>query len=136
MYPLSRALAALMLAGAMTTVASAQTEWNMPTPYPAGNFQTRNVIQFAADVEKATSGSLKIEVHAAGSLFKHPEIKSAVRQGSAPIGEILESIASSEGVIALPRSPVHDVLGAADVTINWRWTTVRTHAKRIAIGAV
>jgi TRAP-type C4-dicarboxylate transport system substrate-binding protein len=38
-------------------------------------------------------------VHSAGSLFKHPEIKRAVRQGSAPIGEILESLASNEAAV-------------------------------------
>jgi TRAP-type C4-dicarboxylate transport system substrate-binding protein len=57
------------------------------------------VIAFAADVDKATGGSLKIAVHSAGSLFKHPEIKRAVRQGTAPIGEILESLASNEAAI-------------------------------------
>ena len=71
----------------------------MPTPYPDGNFHTKNDIAFAADVDKATNGSLKIAVHSAGSLFKHPEIKRAVRQGTAPIGEILESLSSNEAAI-------------------------------------
>jgi TRAP-type C4-dicarboxylate transport system substrate-binding protein len=71
----------------------------MPTPYPDGNFHTRNVALFAADVDKATGGSLKINVHSAGSLIKHPEIKRAVRQGTAPIGEILESLASNEAPV-------------------------------------
>ena len=48
---------------------------------------------------KATNGSLTISVHSAGSLFKHPEIKRAVRQGTAPIGEILESLASNEAPV-------------------------------------
>jgi TRAP-type C4-dicarboxylate transport system substrate-binding protein len=64
------------------------------------------VIQFAQDVEKATNGSLKIQVHSAGSLIKHPEIKRAVRQSTAPIGEILESLASNEApVYALDSVP-------------------------------
>ena len=71
----------------------------MPTPYPDGNFHTKNVVLFAADVDKATNGSLKIAVHSAGSLIKHPEIKRAVRQGTAPIGEILESLASNEAPV-------------------------------------
>jgi TRAP-type C4-dicarboxylate transport system substrate-binding protein len=94
-----RALAGLVLAGGIATAASAQTKWDMPTPYPDGNFHTRNVAAFAADVEKATKGSLKIQVHSAGSLIKHPEIKRAVRQGTAPIGEILESLASNEAPV-------------------------------------
>lgn len=95
----TRGLLGFLLIGGFATVASAQTKWDMPTPYPDGNFHTKNVAQFAADVEKATNGSLKIQVHSAGSLFKHPEIKRAVRQGTAPIGEILESLASNEAPV-------------------------------------
>ncbi|MFN3659262.1 MAG: TRAP transporter substrate-binding protein [Pseudolabrys sp.] len=94
-----RALAGAVLAGALATGASAQTKWDMPTPYPDGNFHTRNVAAFAAEVDKATNGSLKIQVHSAGSLIKHPEIKRAVRQGTAPIGEILVSLASNEAPV-------------------------------------
>ena len=28
----------------------------MPTPYPAANFHTENITQFAADVDKASAG--------------------------------------------------------------------------------
>ncbi|ANV99694.1 C4-dicarboxylate ABC transporter substrate-binding protein [Bradyrhizobium icense] len=94
-----RAFAGLLLAGGISASASAQTKWDMPTPYPDGNFHTKNVIQFAADVDKATGGSLKIQVHSAGSLIKHPEIKRAVRQGTAPIGEILESLVANEAPV-------------------------------------
>ena len=54
--------------------ASAQTKWDMPTGYAPGNFHTENVRQFAADIDKATVGKLKITVHDAGSLFKQNEI--------------------------------------------------------------
>lgn len=94
-----RLLTGIVLAAGIATAASAQTKWDMPTPYPDGNFHTKNVIAFAAEVDKATSGSLKIQVHSAGSLIKHPEIKRAVRQGTAPIGEILESLASNEAPV-------------------------------------
>ncbi len=94
-----RGILGLLLAGSLATAAAAQTKWDMPTPYPDGNFHTKNVAQFAADIEKATNGSLKIQVHSAGSLFKHPEIKRAVRQGTAPIGEILESLAANEAPV-------------------------------------
>lgn len=101
-----RGLLGLAIAGGVATAAAAQTTWDMPTPYPDGNFHTKTVAAFAADVEKATGGSLKIKVHSAGSLIKHPEIKRAVRQGTAPIGEILESLAANEspvyGFDALP----------------------------------
>lgn len=96
---LTGVLLAAGLAAGLATAASAQTKWDMPTPYPDGNFHTKNVIAFAADVEKATNGSLKIAVHSAGSLFKHPEIKRSVRQGTAPIGEILESLSANEAPV-------------------------------------
>jgi TRAP-type C4-dicarboxylate transport system substrate-binding protein len=94
-----RTLAAVVVAAGVATAASAQTKWDMPTPYPDGNFHTKNVIAFAADIDKATHGSLKIVVHSAGSLFKHPAIKRAVRQGTVQIGEILESLASNEAPV-------------------------------------
>ncbi len=46
-------------------------------------------MQFAGDVEKATGGALKIQVHPNASLFKAPEIKRAVQGGQAQAGEIL-----------------------------------------------
>src|SRR6476619_4257368 len=79
------------LFAAIATSAAAQTKWDMPTPYPATNFHTENVMQFASDVEKATGGKLKITVHANASLFKAPEIKRAVQGNQAQIGEILLS---------------------------------------------
>ncbi|WP_194714681.1 TRAP transporter substrate-binding protein [Noviherbaspirillum soli] len=73
----------------LSAAAQSQTKWDMPTAYPANNFHTENVQQFAADVDKATGGKLKITVHANASLFKAPEIKRAVQGGQAQIGEIL-----------------------------------------------
>ena len=87
------------LALAATLGAAAQTKWDMPTPYAATNFHTENVVQFAADIEKATGGKLKITVHANASLFKAPEIKRAVQGGQAQIGEILLSGYSNEDPI-------------------------------------
>jgi TRAP-type C4-dicarboxylate transport system substrate-binding protein len=91
--------AGLALAAAFGGGASAQTKWDMPTPYPDGNFHTKNVVLFTQDVAKATNGSLQITVHSAGSLFKHPEIKRAVREGTAPIGEALESLFANEAPV-------------------------------------
>jgi TRAP-type C4-dicarboxylate transport system substrate-binding protein len=70
-------------------IAQAQTKWDLPAAYPANNFHTENIQQFANDVDKATGGRLKITVHANASLFKAPEIKRAVQGGQAQIGEIL-----------------------------------------------
>jgi TRAP-type C4-dicarboxylate transport system substrate-binding protein len=86
--------AAIAIAGSGAAIA--QTKWDMPTAYPATNFHTENIAQFVADVDKATGGKLKIQVHAGASLFKANEIKRAVQGGQAQIGEILISGYSNE----------------------------------------
>ena len=80
----------IALAGLVFGTSSlAQTKWDLPTAYPAANFHTENVTQFATEVDKATAGKLKITVHANAALFKAPEIKRAVQGGQAQMGEIL-----------------------------------------------
>jgi TRAP-type C4-dicarboxylate transport system substrate-binding protein len=74
---------------AIALPAMAQTKWDLPTAYPAANFHTENIMQFAADVDKGSGGKLKIQVHPAAALFKAPEIKRAVQGGQAQAGEIL-----------------------------------------------
>ncbi|MFZ4481621.1 MAG: TRAP transporter substrate-binding protein [Rhodoferax sp.] len=92
---MKRRLFALSVTAAAVTIAlsagtaSAQTKWDLPAAYPANNFHTENITQFATDVDKATGGKLKITVHANASLFKAPEIKRAVQGGQAQIGEVL-----------------------------------------------
>ena len=77
------------------SVAMAQN-WDMPTPYSDKVFHTANIIEFAADVKAATDGAMNITVHSAGSLFKHPDIKNAVRSQQVPIGEFFLSRLSNE----------------------------------------
>jgi TRAP-type C4-dicarboxylate transport system substrate-binding protein len=77
------------IAVAATATAFAQTKWDLPAAYPASNFHTENLEQFAKDVDKLSGGKLKITVHANASLYKAPEIKRAVQQGQAQIGEVL-----------------------------------------------
>jgi len=76
--------------------AAAQAKWNLPAAYPADNFHTENLVQFAKDVEAATGGKLSVTVHANASLFKAPEIKRAVMTGQAQMGEVLMSIHENE----------------------------------------
>ncbi|MFZ9813469.1 MAG: C4-dicarboxylate ABC transporter substrate-binding protein, partial [Burkholderiaceae bacterium] len=84
-------LAALSL-GASVQAAS----WDMPTPYPDATFHTVNIQQFAKEVSEKSGGQLTIKVHSAGSLFKHPEIKNAVRNGQVPIGEFFLALLENE----------------------------------------
>lgn len=77
-------LRALATAAAVTALsagfAGAQTKWDMPTAYPATNFHTENAAQFAKDVDAATAGKVKIQIHANASLFKAPEAAPSPRR--------------------------------------------------------
>ena len=81
--------ALLVAALALSGSAFGQTKWDLPAAYAASNFHTVNLEAFAGDVDKATGGKLKIQVHANASLFKADQIKRAVQQGQAQIGEML-----------------------------------------------
>lgn len=74
-------------------------DWNLASPYPESSHQTRNQKLFAEDVAKATSGRVKITVHAAASLYKLPEIKRAVQTGQVALGEILLGALTNEDLI-------------------------------------
>ena len=81
------AAVALLSLGATALSAA---EWDLPLAWPDGNFHVENAKVFAAEVEKATEGRVKINIHPGGSLgFKGPEMLTAVRDGLVPIGDIL-----------------------------------------------
>ncbi|WP_420993913.1 TRAP transporter substrate-binding protein [Cupriavidus sp. 30B13] len=96
----------LAAASALAPVAQAQTKWDLPTGYPTNNLHTENLQQMANDVEKATGGKLKIQIHPNGSLLKANEIKRGVQTGQVQMGEILMSLLANEnpvfGVDAVP----------------------------------
>jgi TRAP-type C4-dicarboxylate transport system substrate-binding protein len=85
--PLFVAFAALAFAGAAQ--AQAPVKWDMPTPYPDGEFHTVNIKSFIEDVKKATGGAVEINLHSNGSLIKHPDILRAVSTGQVNIAEFL-----------------------------------------------
>jgi TRAP-type C4-dicarboxylate transport system substrate-binding protein len=99
-------IAALGAIGLGLAHSAAAETWEMPTPYPDATFHTKNIHQFAADVAKSTGGKLKINVHSAGSLFKHKEIRKAVRGGQVAIGEIyMGLLANEDPVFAIDGMP-------------------------------
>lgn len=74
------------LALLVAPAAHAQTVWDMHINFPAGNFDTKNAMRFAEEVEQATDGDVVINVKAGGSLgLKGPEVLAAVRDGIVPI---------------------------------------------------
>ena len=63
--------------------------WDFAIAWPDGNYHVANTKVFAAAVEKATQGRVKITIHSGGSLgFKGPEMLTAVRDGLVPIGDV------------------------------------------------
>lgn len=78
---------ALVAGLGLTVQAQAATQWDLASAYPAFNFHSQNLVQFAKDVDAATQGDLKITVHSGASLFKMPEIKRAVQGNQAQAGE-------------------------------------------------
>lgn len=67
----------------------AQTTWNLATGYRAESFHTQNIMQFSRDIDQATAGQLKIQVHPNNTLAKLSEISQAVQQGKAEAGETI-----------------------------------------------
>jgi TRAP-type C4-dicarboxylate transport system substrate-binding protein len=84
--------ASLALAG----TAAAQTQWIMASGYPENNFLTQNLRKWVEDVEKGTSGKLKITLHTNDSLIKLDSIKSAVQRGQVQGGEIRLGVYGNE----------------------------------------
>jgi TRAP-type C4-dicarboxylate transport system substrate-binding protein len=98
--------------------AQAQTKWDMPTPYSDGEFHTRNVKQFAEDVQKASGGKLELVVHSNGSLIKHPDILRAVSTGQVNIAEfLLGQFGNEDPVFAADNIP----FVAAGYDAAWRF---------------
>jgi len=90
--------AAALLLCASGSAFAAQT-WDMPTAYPASNFQTLNAEDFGKCVADGTKGEINIVLHANGSLFKGNDIKRAVQTGQAQIGERLMSAHENENAV-------------------------------------
>ncbi len=82
----------------ISTAMAAET-WDMPTAYPASNFQTVNAQEFSKCVAKGTNGDINIVLHPNGALFKGNDIKRAVQTGQTQIGERLLSSHENENAV-------------------------------------
>ncbi len=67
----------------------AQTSWKLATGYRAESFHTQNIAQFARDVEQASAGALRIELHPNNTLVKLGDIRQAVEEGKVQAGETI-----------------------------------------------
>ena len=97
-HALGKASAAALLA--LTVCGAAYGEvWDLPSPQPADNYITENVVWFADQVREATDGELDIRVHPSGSLFSGDQIKRAVQRDQAQIGVHVLSAHQNENPI-------------------------------------
>lgn len=81
------AVAALVLAGSVTSRAA--TVWDVSIPWPAAEFHTVNAGTFAKAVGEATKGEVTLTIHSGGSLgIKANESLRAVEDGSVPMAEV------------------------------------------------
>jgi TRAP-type C4-dicarboxylate transport system substrate-binding protein len=94
-----RHLLAAGLAPLAARGAAAQgTRWQMATPYPDGNFHTRNIRTFLEEIQAASGGQLQVQVHSGGSLLPMPQIKRGVQTGQVQLGEILLAAYANEDI--------------------------------------
>jgi TRAP-type C4-dicarboxylate transport system substrate-binding protein len=91
-----RILLAAGAAMAAAPTARAQARWQMATPYPDGNYHTRNVRAFLEEAKTATGGRVDVQVHSNGALLPMPQIKRGVQTGQVQLGEILLSAYGNE----------------------------------------
>jgi TRAP-type C4-dicarboxylate transport system substrate-binding protein len=108
-------LAALVAAGA----AHAQTSWKLATGYRAETFHTQNLQQFSQEVEQATAGQLKIDIHPNNTLVKLPEIHRAVQDGKVEAGETIMTSLVKDMPIAGADSIPFVVSSYADARRMW-----------------
>ncbi len=97
----------IVVSALFAVAAMAETKWDMSVVWPEGNFHTKNAMAFADAVREATGGEVDITVHSGGALgIKGPEGMAAVRDGIAPIADILLNQQVGEepilGIEALP----------------------------------
>jgi len=111
-------IAAHVAAGAAHAQNSPVT-WKLATGYRAESFHTENIVQFAQDVDRATQGQLKIEVHPNNSLFKLNDIFNAASAGKVEAGETIMAALVKDMPLAGADSIPFVVSSYADAQRMW-----------------
>ncbi|TCH98599.1 TRAP transporter substrate-binding protein DctP [Roseococcus sp. SYP-B2431] len=86
-------LAAAAASPLVPSLAGAQTRWQMATAYPDGNFHTRNIQTFLAELQAA---NIAVQLHSNAALLPMGQIKRGVQTGQVQLGEILLSAYGNE----------------------------------------
>ncbi|WP_432728324.1 TRAP transporter substrate-binding protein [Variovorax sp. W6] len=93
--------------------------WRLATGYPAENFHTANLLAMAKDVEAATGGQLRIEVHPGNTLFALNAIRAAVQEGKVEAGEAIMSSLAADVPLAGADSVPFITRSYADAQLLW-----------------
>ncbi|MCY6381686.1 TRAP transporter substrate-binding protein [Hoeflea prorocentri] len=92
-----------------TSMAFAETKWDLSTAWPASNFHAKNAMAFADAVREATDGSVDITVHVGGEIgVKITEKMSAVENGIVQMADMLlflQAGASGEPLLSMDTLP-------------------------------
>lgn len=84
--------AALGVGAALAAPAAAYAQtarWQAASGFGDGNYHTRNLREFLAEIGTATQGAIQVTLHSNGSLLPQPQIKRGVQTGQIQIGEVL-----------------------------------------------
>ncbi len=118
------AAAALLAAGASFSQTAPNTAavapWRLATGYRAESFHTKNIMQFASDVERASGGKLVIEVFPNNTLVKLSDISTAVQQGKLDAGETIMTSMVKDIPLAGADSVPFVVASYADAQRLWK----------------
>lgn len=98
----------------------AATVWRLASGYPVENFHTMNLVEMAKEVERATQGQLRIEVHPKNALVGLNDIRAAVQDGKIEAGETIMSSLIAEFPIAGADSVPFITDSYADALRLWR----------------
>jgi TRAP-type C4-dicarboxylate transport system substrate-binding protein len=99
--PITRraALGAATLSLLATASHAQPARWQAASGFGDGNYHTRNLREFLAEIASATGGAVQVQLHANGSLLPQPQIKRGVQTGQVQIGEILLTAYGNEDPI-------------------------------------
>jgi TRAP-type transport system periplasmic protein len=84
-----------------------KVNWPLAILWPPSNFSTQGTMEFAELVKERTNGEVEIVVHPGGALgFKGPEMLKVIRDGMAPVGEMLLGyVAGTEAIMDFSTMP-------------------------------
>ncbi|WP_340110296.1 TRAP transporter substrate-binding protein DctP [Pikeienuella sp. HZG-20] len=83
----------LLASGALLALFASQTmadtTLRLSTQMPPSHHSVKALETFKSEVEDATDGSLKVQIHPAGQLFKGPDLPMAVGSGAVDMGDMV-----------------------------------------------